>query len=118
MVRTLLQQAEGSRAGDRGRQDGRDPPTPSRQDPHRATCGALIRHATTDPRHEGLDSVMATNRLVRPRPGKWIAGVCAGLAERFGISTFLVRVGLVIFGLVGAAARVYIAAGTAVPKEE
>ncbi|WP_298322256.1 PspC domain-containing protein [Haloactinopolyspora sp.] len=61
---------------------------------------------------------MATNRLVRPRQGKWIAGVCAGLAERFGISTFLVRVGFVIFGLVGAGEIVYIALWIAVPKEE
>ena len=29
--------------------------------------------------------------LTRPRHGKVIAGVCAGLAERFGLSPFLVR---------------------------
>jgi phage shock protein PspC (stress-responsive transcriptional regulator) len=32
---------------------------------------------------------MAT--LMRPRRGKIIAGVCAALAHRFGISPFLVR---------------------------
>ena len=32
---------------------------------------------------------MAT--LTRPRRGKMIAGVCAALANRFGISAFLVR---------------------------
>lgn len=31
-------------------------------------------------------------RLVRPRSGRMIAGVCLGLAERFGISPTLVRV--------------------------
>ena len=29
--------------------------------------------------------------LTRPRHGKVIAGVCAGLAQRFGMSPFLVR---------------------------
>ncbi|WP_435091748.1 PspC domain-containing protein [Clavibacter michiganensis] len=29
--------------------------------------------------------------LIRPRRGKIIAGVCAALADRFGISRFLVR---------------------------
>ena len=30
-------------------------------------------------------------RLVRPRDNRWIAGVCAGLARRFGWSPGLVR---------------------------
>jgi phage shock protein PspC (stress-responsive transcriptional regulator) len=29
--------------------------------------------------------------LTRPRQGRMIAGVCAGLADRFGWSVFLVR---------------------------
>jgi phage shock protein PspC (stress-responsive transcriptional regulator) len=32
---------------------------------------------------------MAT--LTRPRNGRWIAGVCAGLARRFGMSPATVR---------------------------
>ena len=32
-----------------------------------------------------------TRTLTRPRDGKVIAGVCAGLAERFGWSPFMVR---------------------------
>lgn len=35
---------------------------------------------------------MSTPTLARPRSGRMIAGVCAGLARRFGISTTLVRV--------------------------
>ena len=46
--------------------------------------------------------------LVRPRQGKMIAGVCAGLSDRFGIPTFIVRLAFVIFGLVGAGELVYI----------
>lgn len=38
---------------------------------------------------------MATT-LSRPRSGRMIAGVCAGLAHRFDISTTLVRVLFVI----------------------
>lgn len=32
-----------------------------------------------------------TRRLVRPRDDRWIAGVCAGLARRFGLSPNTVR---------------------------
>lgn len=35
---------------------------------------------------------MALTSLSRPRQGKIIAGVCAGLARRFGMSAGLVRV--------------------------
>ncbi len=35
---------------------------------------------------------MALTTLSRPRHGKVIAGVCAGLARRFGMSATLVRV--------------------------
>jgi phage shock protein C len=40
--------------------------------------------------------------------GRLIAGVCRGIAERFGVSTFLVRLGFVIFGFVGAGEIAYI----------
>lgn len=36
--------------------------------------------------------------LVRPRQGRVIAGVCAGLARRFGISPFAARL-LFVFAL-------------------
>ncbi len=58
-----------------------------------------------------------TNALVRPRHGKLIAGVCAALAERFGVPTFLVRVGFVIFGLAGIGELVYIILWIMIPKE-
>jgi phage shock protein PspC (stress-responsive transcriptional regulator) len=32
-----------------------------------------------------------TPRLVRPRTGRMLAGVCAGLGRRFGLSAFTVR---------------------------
>jgi phage shock protein PspC (stress-responsive transcriptional regulator) len=35
-------------------------------------------------------------QLVRPRDGRVIGGVCAGIARRFGLSTTLVRVLFVV----------------------
>ena len=54
--------------------------------------------------------------LERPRSGKIIGGVCAALAARFGLPKFLVRLGFVIFGLVGIGELVYIALWIMIPK--
>ena len=54
--------------------------------------------------------------LVRPRSGKVIAGVCAALADRFGLSRFLVRFGFVLFGLFGIGELVYIVLWILIPK--
>ncbi|WP_214407362.1 PspC domain-containing protein [Pseudonocardia lacus] len=59
---------------------------------------------------------MAT-RLVRPGSGKLIAGVCAALADRFGVSRGLVRLVFVAFGLVGAGELAYIILWIIIPKE-
>ncbi|MBJ2122342.1 PspC domain-containing protein [Arthrobacter sp. MSA 4-2] len=56
------------------------------------------------------------SQLVRPRNGKVIAGVCAALAARFGISKTLVRLLFVIFGLVGAGEIAYIILWIVIPK--
>jgi phage shock protein PspC (stress-responsive transcriptional regulator) len=37
-----------------------------------------------------------TRRLSRPRNDRWIAGVCAGLGRRFGLSSGMVRLLFVI----------------------
>lgn len=55
--------------------------------------------------------------LVRPRRGKLIAGVCAALAERFGLPKFLVRLGFLIFGLAGVGEFVYLILWILIPKE-
>lgn len=60
---------------------------------------------------------MATSQLTRPRDGKMIAGVCAGLARRFGISKGLVRILFVIFGIVGAGEIAYIILWILMPKD-
>ena len=56
-------------------------------------------------------------RLVRPQQGKMIAGVCAGLSERFGVSVTLIRILFVVFALVGAAEILYLILWIVVPKE-
>jgi phage shock protein C len=57
-------------------------------------------------------------KLERPRSGegRLIAGVCAALANRFGISVFLVRLLFVIFAITGAAEIVYIILWIVIPK--
>jgi len=60
---------------------------------------------------------MASSALVRPSSGKIIAGVCAGIADRFGVSKGLVRLLFVVFGLVGAGEIVYIVLWILMPKE-
>lgn len=59
---------------------------------------------------------MAKNTLVRPRSGKVLAGVCAALADRFGLPRTLVRVAFVLFGLFGVGEAVYIALWILIPK--
>jgi phage shock protein C len=56
--------------------------------------------------------------LVRPRRSKLIAGVCAALADRFGVSVTLVRIGFVLFGLFGVGELVYIALWILIPKSQ
>ncbi|MFK5584441.1 MULTISPECIES: PspC domain-containing protein [unclassified Serinicoccus] len=56
--------------------------------------------------------------LVRPRSGKILAGVCAALATRFGVPKFLVRLGFLIFGVVGIGEIVYILLWIMIPKQD
>jgi phage shock protein PspC (stress-responsive transcriptional regulator) len=58
-------------------------------------------------------------RLVRPRQGRWIAGVCAGLAQRFGLSPTFVRVLFLLSCLLpGPQFLFYIAAWIIIPNED
>ena len=59
---------------------------------------------------------MPRERLVRPSSKKMVAGVCAGLADYFGVEARKVRIGFVLFGLFGAGEIVYIALWIIAPK--
>ncbi len=61
---------------------------------------------------------MASCKLVRPRRGKMIAGVCAGLANWLGWDVTTVRLAFVVFGLFGAGELVYIILWILAPKEQ
>ena len=62
---------------------------------------------------------MATKKLVRPRKGRWIAGVCAGIADRFGVSRLGVRALFVVsIILPGPQFLIYIALWVFIPSED
>jgi phage shock protein C len=77
---------------------------------------SLSRHGCT--RAHRVPRGMTTSTLVRPRDGKMVAGVCAALANRFGIPRGLLRLAFVIFGLVGAGELAYIVLWVLIPKEK
>jgi phage shock protein PspC (stress-responsive transcriptional regulator) len=62
---------------------------------------------------------MAAAGLVRPREGRWIAGVCAGIADRFGLSRGLVRV-LFVLSLIlpGPQILAYVLLWVLIPSEK
>lgn len=65
-----------------------------------------------------VGGVIARDRLMRPRQGRKIAGVCAGFAEYFDLDVTLIRIVwvlCVVCGGVGALA--YCAAWIIVPEE-
>jgi phage shock protein PspC (stress-responsive transcriptional regulator) len=61
---------------------------------------------------------MASTALVRPRRGKLIAGVCAALARRFGLSPTVVRVVFVLSMLLpGPQILAYVVLWIVIPAE-
>ena len=59
------------------------------------------------------------NHLVRPRHGKVIAGVCAGLAQRYGWSATGVRVAFIASCILpGPQFLVYLALWVVIPKAD
>jgi phage shock protein C len=65
-----------------------------------------------------VGAVIARKRLVRPRQGRKIAGVCAGLAEYFDLDVTLIRVvWLVILFAAGVGFFAYLIAWIVMPDE-
>jgi phage shock protein C len=57
-------------------------------------------------------------RLLRPREGRMMAGVCAGLASYFGVDVNLVRLGFGVFTVFwGLGALIYVLAWVVLPEE-
>ena len=58
-------------------------------------------------------------RLSRPRDNRWIAGVCAGLARRFGMSPGMMRLLFVLSCLLpGPQVVIYLALWIIMPNED
>jgi phage shock protein PspC (stress-responsive transcriptional regulator) len=61
---------------------------------------------------------VTVTRLARPRNDRWIAGVCSGLARRFGLSPNVVRLIFVISCLLpGPQFLIYLALWIVLPQE-
>ena len=57
--------------------------------------------------------------LSRPRNGRVVAGVCAAIADRFGISPFLVRVVFLVSMLLpGPQILIYVAGWILIPDQK
>ncbi|HEY6276518.1 MAG TPA: PspC domain-containing protein [Streptosporangiaceae bacterium] len=66
-----------------------------------------------------MDAMDGRKQLIRPRDGRMVAGVCAGIGEYLGVDANVIRVlfaALTIFS-VGAGALVYLVAWAVVPEE-
>jgi len=66
-------------------------------------CAEDIRDEAVKCRFCGsmLDGSVLTRTWYRSRRGKMIAGVCAGLAEQFGISVTALRLAAILFTVMG-----------------
>ncbi len=63
-------------------------------------------------------AALARPPLVRPRNGRWIAGVCLGLAQHFGWSVALVRlIWLLMLFFAGTGVLIYVVLWIVVPNE-
>ena len=57
-------------------------------------------------------------RIYRPREGKVLVGVCAGIANYFNIDPVLVRLGWIIFCCLGGSGILaYLVAAVLIPEE-
>jgi phage shock protein PspC (stress-responsive transcriptional regulator) len=67
-----------------------------------------------------VHSSMARQGLVRPREGRALAGVCAGLARRFGLDPWIARLlfVLILFVIPGSQILIYPVLWILMPTEE
>jgi phage shock protein C len=66
-----------------------------------------------------MNGADATKTLVRPREGRMVAGICAGLAEYFGLDVTLVRLIVAVVAVItgGAGALAYLVAWVIIPGQ-
>jgi phage shock protein C len=66
-----------------------------------------------------MNSGNGTKLLVRSRKGRMVAGICAGIAEYFGMDVTLVRVIVAVIAVItgGAGVLAYLVAWAIIPEE-
>ena len=65
-----------------------------------------------------MTTTTTSRRLYRPRDNRWIAGVCSGLARRFGMSPGVMRLIFVLSCLLpGPQVLIYLALWVIMPNE-
>jgi phage shock protein PspC (stress-responsive transcriptional regulator) len=66
-----------------------------------------------------MNSGNGTKVLVRSRKGRMVAGICAGIAEYFGVDVTLVRVLVAVLAVItgGAGGLAYLVAWAIIPEE-
>ena len=66
-----------------------------------------------------MNGTNGQKQLIRPRDGRMVAGVCAGIGQFFGIDANIVRIAFAVITVfsAGAAALVYLLAWVVVPEE-
>jgi phage shock protein C len=65
----------------------------------------------------GMNEQNGNKRLIRPRSGRMLAGVCSGIAEYTGIDVNVIRVVFVVLGLLAWGVLIYLAAWIVIPEE-
>ncbi|HZU33092.1 MAG TPA: PspC domain-containing protein [Candidatus Angelobacter sp.] len=83
-------------------------------------CGKVIAEDANVCSYCGkrVAGVMSRERLVRPRQGRKVAGVCLGFAEYFDLDVALVRIVWLVCAIVGGfGALAYFAAWIVIPEE-
>ncbi|HEV3042224.1 MAG TPA: PspC domain-containing protein [Candidatus Angelobacter sp.] len=82
-------------------------------------CGKVIQEDALLCAYCGkrVAGVVARQRLVRPRQGRKIAGVCLGFAEYFDIDVTLIRIVWILCILCGFGVLAYLVAWIVMPEE-
>src|ERR1700745_440056 len=84
-------------------------------------CGKVVQDDANVCAYCGtrVGAVLARKRLIRPRNGRKIAGVCAGFAEYFDLDLTLVRVVCLISAFLGVGLSfiAYLVAWIVIPEE-
>ncbi len=83
-----------------------------------SSCGKAIPEDARLCSYCGKPVSGVRSRLVRPRHGRRIAGVCLGLAQQYGLNVTLLRiVWLLLFLFAGVGGLVYIILWIVMPSE-